>query len=104
MSADTRKKFFNSIAWAGKRTQALKRDGYMCAVCKRYGKRKPATVVHHIRPIEFFWELRLKLWNLISLCDECHNKMHDRQTHQLTAEGQKLIERYPPPLSDSETT
>lgn len=49
-----------------------------------------ARHVHHIYPFENYPEYALKRWNLISLCQNCHNKMHDRDTHQLTEEGMRL--------------
>ena len=33
-------------------------------------------MVHHIKPRRDYPELALVDSNLISLCDECHNKMH----------------------------
>lgn len=41
-------------------------------------------------PLEFYPEYRTVGWNLISLCRECHNRMHDRDSHELTEEGNKL--------------
>lgn len=85
----------------GKRIQALRRDKYLCQNCLRYGKRVDASHVHHIWPLDMFPQWALKLWNLISLCEACHNKMHDRQTHQLTAEGKRLQNIARPGAADS---
>ncbi|MGG2091910.1 HNH endonuclease [Bacillus sp. S13(2024)] len=38
-------------------------------------------------------ELRLTTWNLISLCNKCHEKMHDRVTDELTGLGKQWQER-----------
>lgn len=46
--------------------------------------------VHHVYPFEQYPEYALESWNLISLCQQCHNKMHDRDTHELTEEGRRL--------------
>ena len=54
----------------------LRRDGYMCRMCMRYGKRVPASTVHHIVPLDEDPSLGLKDSNLISLCAACHNKAH----------------------------
>lgn len=68
--------FYNSPAWKRKRKAILRRDGYMCRRCRRYGKRTEATTVHHIKHLDSFPELALADSNLISLCDKCHNKEH----------------------------
>lgn len=79
--------------WENKRERILRRDGYMCQECKRYGKRVSAEHVHHIFPVETYPEYQWEDWNLISLCKKCHNKMHDRDTHELSQEGEKLKRR-----------
>lgn len=52
-----------------------------------------AAHVHHIFPFEDYPQYALERWNLISLCQQCHNRMHDRDTHQITEEGQRLQRR-----------
>lgn len=93
------KDFYKSTKWKAKRTNILKRDTYLCQECKRYGKTTGATTVHHIKPLEFNYELRLDSNNLISLCSKCHDKMHDRTNNELTDLGKKLIERIEKRLS-----
>ena len=79
--------------WLRKRQSILRRDNYLCRECKRYGKTTPADTVHHIKPLEYYPELFLFNQNLISLCASCHNKMHDRDTRELTATGLALWKR-----------
>lgn len=67
---------YNSQKWKRKRLQILKRDGYMCQHCKRYGKAAPATTVHHIQHADEYPEMAFVDKNLISLCEGCHNKQH----------------------------
>jgi 5-methylcytosine-specific restriction endonuclease McrA len=67
---------YNSQKWKRKRLQILKRDGYMCQHCKRYGKAVPATTVHHIKHADEYPEMAFADKNLISLCEGCHNKQH----------------------------
>lgn len=76
--------------WKRKRLVILRRDGYQCQESKRYGKTIEATMVHHIYPAEFYPELAYVDWNLISLSNEKHNTMHDRDTHELTDKGLAL--------------
>lgn len=87
------KEFYKSKAWDSVRNSVLRRDGYICQRCRRYGRMRGAAHVHHINPLEHYPELALERWNLTALCQRCHNAMHDRDTHELTAEGEKLRRR-----------
>ena len=74
--------FEGSYAWKKKRAAILKRDGYLCVECRRYGRHDAnglpirATLVHHIVEVEDAPELALTDSNLVSLCDACHNRAH----------------------------
>lgn len=67
---------YKSAKWIKKRKAILKRDGYLCQECKRYGRMVQATTVHHKKHINDNPELAYENDNLISLCQKCHNKMH----------------------------
>ena len=84
---------YDSAKWKRLRQVVMRRDGYLCQECKRYGKRKPGTEVHHVNPVKEHPELALDSWNLILLCSACHNKMEDRSSGQLTVHGEMLRER-----------
>ena len=60
-------------AWAEK---VLRKDKYLCQRCLRYGKKVPANVAHHKKPVEFYPELALDVSNGEALCAACHNKEH----------------------------
>lgn len=68
--------FYRSSKWKKKRLQILKRDGYACQECKKYGKNVDANIVHHLKEVEFFPELKLSNSNLQSVCAACHNRLH----------------------------
>lgn len=68
--------FYESERWRVKRENILRRDGYECQNCKRYGRHVQATEVHHIKHLEDRPELAFTNSNLISLCKGCHNKAH----------------------------
>ena len=72
----TKEDFYNSAAWKRKRASILRRDNYLCKNCKRFGRIKEATEVHHIKHYEDYPDLALTNDNLISLCHSCHNKQH----------------------------
>ena len=65
--------------WAGK---VLRRAGYVCEECKRYGRLDEnglpvkATVAHHKKNKDDYPELRYVLSNGEALCEKCHNKRH----------------------------
>lgn len=40
---------YNSRRWRHKRKETLRRDGYLCQHCKRYGKQVQAVTAHHIK-------------------------------------------------------
>ena len=87
------KQFYKSPAWQSCRARILRRDQYLCQYDKRYGKLTPAKVVHHILPLEFYPDHKLKAWNLISLSTAAHEKLHNRNGHTLTLEGWRLAEK-----------
>ena len=67
---------YNDPKWKRKRKTILRRDGYKCRECRRYGRNREATEVHHIKHVDEWPELAYKDENLVSLCHGCHNKMH----------------------------
>src|SRR5690625_1976840 len=79
--------FHSTARWQRRRSIRLRKDGYLCMECRRYGRTTQATTVHHIFPIETNWELRNNINNLVSLCNKCHEAMHNRQTGEVTEKG-----------------
>jgi len=55
------------------REEVFKRDDYSCQNCKQYGGTLNA---HHIKPFALFKDLRFNIDNGITLCEECHFKLH----------------------------
>lgn len=82
-----------SKKWKRLAALAMRRDGYRCQLSRRYGKQVAAEVVHHIYPADEYPEYGYCLWNLISLSRAAHNRLHDRNTNALTAEGIALMRR-----------
>jgi 5-methylcytosine-specific restriction protein A len=60
--------------WRKLRVDALKRDQYLCIMCRADGRATPADDVDHKIPIAFNPMLRLDIDNLQSLCREHHAK------------------------------
>ncbi len=67
---------YTSAKWKRVRLRVLRRDGYMCRECRKYGKAVEATVVHHKKHADEYPELVYDMDNLISLCHACHEKAH----------------------------
>ncbi len=86
-------KFYHSRKWKRKKEAILRRDGYQCQISRRYGHRVEADTVHHIYPLEDYPEFALCNWNLISVSNSVHNKLHDRSTRELTNLGVQLMRR-----------
>lgn len=77
--------------WQRKRQIILRMDGYRDRVAARYGRNIEANTVHHIYPVDAFPEYAWCDWNLISVSQDTHNKLHNRETGELTAEGLRLM-------------
>ena len=84
---------YKSSHWRQLRLIILRRDAHRCQMCKRYGKFREANTVHHIFPCEFYDQYQWEHWNLISLCNGCHDSLHNRETHMLTKKGLEFLER-----------
>lgn len=82
--------------WKKKRAKILRLDGYKDRIAQRYGKSIEASVVHHIYPAEDYPEYAWCDWNLISVSVATHNRLHVRETRELTAEGRTLMRRTVP--------
>ena len=79
---------YNSREWKELRIQKL-RANPLCEICQQHGIVRSAHSVHHIVPIEtattmeemkrlaFCSNMSKPLDGLMSLCDECHHKIHE---------------------------
>lgn len=74
------KAFYNSREWIRCRDLVLKRDGYLCQECLKHQRLTPATIVHHIIHYRDDPTKALEMNNLVSVCAECHNKLHPEKS------------------------
>lgn len=70
--------FYTSKQWQRLRQQKFQDANGLCERCLKKGIVRAGKEVHHIVPIDKDWEKRLDYDNLILLCNDCHNEMHER--------------------------
>ncbi len=72
------KRIKNSFLYKEWREKVFKRDDWTCQLCnKRSGKGELVFLhPHHIYSFAKYPQLRLKAWNGITLCKDCHLKLH----------------------------
>ena len=83
---------YNDKAWARKRSHILRRDGWIDQVELQKGRKIEANVVHHILPAEDYPEYRYSDWNLISISNATHKRLHEKYTGKLSREGMELAQ------------
>lgn len=72
------KAFYNSPEWKKLRKIKFIDANGLCEQCLKEGKVILGKEVHHKIPIDVDWSKRLDYDNLILLCSDCHNKIHER--------------------------
>ena len=83
--------FYKRKEWKRKREQILRRDNYECQKCKQEGRYSRAECVHHIHHIEDRPDLALVDWNLVSLCNNCHNQEHPEKLKRVEVDRKEDI-------------
>ena len=87
----------NSRKWQRLRNEYL---GYhpLCEKCERDGIIKPATDVHHIKPIQSkttiddMIKLAFDANNLMALCSQCHHIIHLEMNSNSTEHKKQIIQ------------
>lgn len=85
-------RFYTSYAWKKKRREVLALDKGECQGCKARGWYRRAVLVHHARHLRERPDLALSIWDtrpdgskvrqLVSLCEECHERAHPERMKQ----------------------
>jgi len=74
--------FYRDPLWLKARHRAIARAGFKCQGCAIDVRGKGRAVVHHIAPRKQYPHLALEQSNLLCLCSNCHNKIHDRMNNK----------------------
>lgn len=88
---EDKQRIYNSKEWRMVRNAKREHDP-LCELCLERGKWVPTQAIHHIIPIETatdfrqMKELAFRYSNLMSVCFECHAKIHKELKSQ-TREG-----------------
>ena len=78
----SRDQYYSSAKHRAWREKVLRRAGYMCEMCRRYGRVDGdglpvrATTAHHIKHRDEYPELQYVVGNGMALCEACHMKVH----------------------------
>lgn len=91
--------FYNSYHWRQLSAQVKKEQHNECQLCKQEGKYSSADIVHHVMHLRKHPELAYSRTyedeqgtthiQLLVLCNECHNKVHNRKLN--TVKKDKFI-------------
>ena len=78
------KRFYLSPMWRRKRKEVLAMDKHECQLHKQRGQYRKATMVHHVNQLKHRPDLGLSVWdgkerNLLSLCNDCHEEIHNHR-------------------------
>lgn len=82
-------KFYKCKEWRDLSAAVMKENHYECQDCKKHGMHSKARSVHHEQWVRMHPRLALSRTytykgivykNLIPLCEECHNKRHNKGT------------------------
>lgn len=71
--------FYNTKDWNLIREKKRKTEHYECERCRRKGKHKSGTTVHHKKYLRYYPELALDINNLECLCGDCHYDEHHKK-------------------------
>lgn len=89
--------FYSWTEWEHLRLEVLKLDHFECQTCKRRGRYRRASIVHHVKHLKVRPDLALSVWDgkerqLVSLCKRCHEEEHP--------ESQRPFARKKPPVTE----
>ncbi|MFG3610987.1 HNH endonuclease signature motif containing protein [Rummeliibacillus stabekisii] len=85
-------KFYQSTEYRNMRQRKMIEVNGLCKVCIKLGHINSAKICHHIVPVREDFDKRLDNENCIMICNDCHEKLHDR-TNDKTLTIDELIRK-----------
>jgi hypothetical protein len=81
-------KHYRNTDYINWRKQVFERDNYTCQNCGARSGRGKAVLLHphHIKSYTYYKELRYELTNGLTLCVECHKKIHAKNKMEVYLE------------------
>ena len=76
--------FYNDRFWRRLSHRIIKAHHGECQLCKAEHRLTRATVVHHVKHLRRHPELAYDTDNLIPLCHDCHERIHERGAYART--------------------
>lgn len=70
--------FYNSRAWRHLSHDVIRKHNNECYLCRKIGKVSIAIITHHVQELKKRPDLAYSIDNLIPLCFECHESIHQR--------------------------
>ena len=78
IAADNLTEFYNDKYWRRLSHKIIAEAHHECQMCKQEHKLTPATLVHHVKHLRAHPELAYARENLMPLCHDCHERIHER--------------------------
>ena len=88
IQANTMYKFYKTDEWIELKDEVLEECHHECQECIKHGRYTKADCVHHVNEVRVVPSLALSKYyidsngkkqrNLLPLCNQCHNKVHDK--------------------------
>ena len=101
INTDSLHTFYNSRSWRRLSHEVMRTQHNECQMCKAQGKYSKAVVVHHVNYIRKRPDLAYSRTyidsegkehkQLIALCHECHEKIHERGAYKKINKNNFLI-------------
>ena len=73
-----RQSWYAKLIWRELANKILERDNYQCQICFVGNKGKKSLHVHHIFSWAGYKDFRFNEFNLTTVCNECHKKIHSK--------------------------
>lgn len=70
--------FYNSKGWRRLSHRIIHEAHYECRMCREQHRLTRAVLAHHVKHLRDYPELAYEPSNLMPLCYDCHERIHER--------------------------